>query len=774
MHCRRLRLVWPTALAVLSLGCGMAVVDHREVSGELGEDESELVAVGLRGEYYAGRNFERLGFLRTDPTIGFRWGKGAPDAALAPDGFSVRWSANLTPRFSERYTFHAWADDGIRVWVNGQKVIDDWGDHGARWSTGALDLVAGQAYALVVEYYESAGEAVAELHWSSPSLPMELVPAARLRASTRGNGLWAEYFRGADFERREVVRTDARPTFYWGSSAPGPALPADGFSVRWTGTVVPRFTEPYTFTVYADDGVRLWLDGALVADAWAQVGYGKATATVRMQAGRAHQLRFEYRDREAAARVALYWQSPSQSFQSVPEAQLFPPGRALAGCAPTTCAAQGKTCGRISDRCGGALSCGLCAAGQACGGGGTENVCRVPTGQVRITAPAPGARVDGQVAVAVEADVLRVRRVELYVDGAKVASDGLAPFEPSWNAREAVGRHRLEARAVNDVGEVVAGPPIEVTVGLTVKVLSLVYDPILEAQGGKRLRVAKEWNDPAALTQAYFADLEQASGGFVKYELVETKVIDGYPPQRNGFVFDDQSFLTCVDSDFTQCGSDSTDYLRVFAEHDIAGRVKAKEIDEVFLWGAPGMGFFESMMAGPGAFAINGHPQPGVDSGRVFAVMGFNYQRQVPEMLESLGHRFESTLWRVYGSWSRDQAHAWNRFTALDAEQGGLGGVGNSHNAVNAANGTGYDRDNPRLVSSSAADWYRYPNLTGARAMVNHETWRQAFPRNGDGTWSYMVWWYDHVPRYAGRAPDGRLNNWWRYFALHEPYKGGF
>jgi hypothetical protein len=303
-----------------------------------------------------------------------------------------------------------------------------------------------------------------------------------------------------------------------------------------------------------------------------------------------------------------------------------------------------------------------------------------------------------------------------------------------------------------------------------VRVLNLVFDPIIESQGGKRLRELQGWNDPATLTQGYVADLAQASHGLVEYQIVETLVVDAYPPQRNGVAYDDGSFLACVATGYRQCAGDGTSYPGVIAQYGLADKVKSGAIDEVFMWGAPGMGFWESMMAGPGAYWINGPSEPQIDSGRVFAIMGFNYERGVAEMLEDLGHRMESTMARVYGSWDRNQSHAWNRFTALDVDQPGAGGIGNAHNAVNATTNSGYDRDNGRSVSSSADDWYAYPNMTGARTDVTSAAWTAKFPRD-NATRSYLVWWFDHVPHAEGRAPDGKLANWWLYFANHERYK---
>jgi hypothetical protein len=324
---------------------------------------------------------------------------------------------------------------------------------------------------------------------------------------------------------------------------------------------------------------------------------------------------------------------------------------------------------------------------------------------------------------------------------------------------------------------------------MTVRVLNLIYDPIWESKGAK-LRTLKGWGDPAALTNGIIADLEQASGGFVDYQVVDTIVVDGtntayteYPPQKNGFVFTDASFETCVNSNYTNCGGNGTNYAAVSQQFHLAERVNGTgwgaQIDEVFLWGPPGAGFWESSMGGPGAYPINGETWPTIASNRVFAFMGFNYERGVAEALESYAHRAEATMIRMYGSWDHNQSHAWNRFSALDVDQPGLGGIGNAHLGVNSAANFGYDRDNPRIVTSTGDDWYKYPNMctvagTCARQQVSNQTWRNAFPRNGDATRSYLVWWYDHMPRYSGRAPDGRLNNWWRYFANHEKYKAHY
>ena len=91
-------------------------------------------------------NFQKLVLTRTDPTIDFEWKGASPDPSVPADAFSVRWTGQVKPRYSETYTFHAMADDGVRMWVNGQLVIDDWHVHPATESRGSMALAAGQKY----------------------------------------------------------------------------------------------------------------------------------------------------------------------------------------------------------------------------------------------------------------------------------------------------------------------------------------------------------------------------------------------------------------------------------------------------------------------------------------------------------------------------------------------------------------------------------------------------------------------------------------------------
>jgi hypothetical protein len=99
---------------------------------------------------------------------------------LGGDNFSVRWSGSVAPRYSEPYTFYTASDDGVRLWVNDQLLIDNWTNHSATENSGTITLQAGQKYALKLEYYERGGKAVAQLGWSSPSQAKEIIPQSQL------------------------------------------------------------------------------------------------------------------------------------------------------------------------------------------------------------------------------------------------------------------------------------------------------------------------------------------------------------------------------------------------------------------------------------------------------------------------------------------------------------------------------------------------------------------------------------------------------------------
>jgi parallel beta-helix repeat protein len=135
---------------------------------------------GLLGQYFTGVNLQSLALQRTDATVDFDWGTSAPASALPVDGFSVRWSGQVVPLYSQTYTFFTQSDDGVRLWVNGQQLVNNWSDHGSTENSGSIALTANQKYDIKLEYYEKTGGAVARLSWSSASQPKQVIPAAQL------------------------------------------------------------------------------------------------------------------------------------------------------------------------------------------------------------------------------------------------------------------------------------------------------------------------------------------------------------------------------------------------------------------------------------------------------------------------------------------------------------------------------------------------------------------------------------------------------------------
>ncbi|TNE59065.1 MAG: signaling protein [Bacteroidetes bacterium] len=144
-----------TKTLLLALCCGLGWTAHAQT--------------GLLGEYYTGQNFERKVLTRTDPQINFFWMDEPPAPELDPHVYSIRWTGFIETPESGTYLFRAYVDDGIRVYVNGQRIIDAWDLHDTGRFMGEIYLKAGKRYSLKVEYFNAMFEGEIKLHWQLPS-----------------------------------------------------------------------------------------------------------------------------------------------------------------------------------------------------------------------------------------------------------------------------------------------------------------------------------------------------------------------------------------------------------------------------------------------------------------------------------------------------------------------------------------------------------------------------------------------------------------------------
>ncbi len=161
---------------------------------DLGQDQEALVTIptsaltsggqpGLTGEYYD--NVELAGApvgTNQDATVDFNWSQ-TPPMGLSHDNYSVRWSGTLTAPQDGDYTLGVRGDDGFRLFVNGQKVVDDWSPHPAATQSYVVNLKAGQPVPIRLEYYQATGNAEISLLWGQPNPePFPAAVAAAKRA----------------------------------------------------------------------------------------------------------------------------------------------------------------------------------------------------------------------------------------------------------------------------------------------------------------------------------------------------------------------------------------------------------------------------------------------------------------------------------------------------------------------------------------------------------------------------------------------------------------
>ncbi|MFI5932262.1 PQQ-dependent sugar dehydrogenase [Actinoplanes sp. NPDC051494] len=219
---------------------------------------------------------------RAEPAVNHDWARAAPGPGVDADHFVARWTRTLSLAPGE-YEFTTTADDGVRLTVDGVRVVDRWADSSGGTDTARV-IVDGGPHTVVMEYYDDWGEAVAKLAWRQ--VADQLAPQDYTAEFWTAPGPASS----PPIPRRapDLVRADPAIAFDWGGGSP---VPSESFIARWTRTdTLPAGR--YRFEGAADDGIRIYVDGAPVVDRW--IDQNATFGTDRMLLSGIHEIRVEY------------------------------------------------------------------------------------------------------------------------------------------------------------------------------------------------------------------------------------------------------------------------------------------------------------------------------------------------------------------------------------------------------------------------------------------------------------------------------------------------
>ncbi|WP_158622156.1 PA14 domain-containing protein [Corallococcus sp. CA047B] len=347
---------------------------------------------GVVARFFPNIRMQGVPVLRHLSTVDVYAGTGAPVDGIPADFFGVRLEGFVTPAFTQTYTFRTAASGGVRLWINGRLLVDDWFEHaGVEQRTGSIPLAADVPASVVLEFFDAEALASVLLQWQSASQPWQTIPVSRLEAAALplprplgahctahaqcrsgtcsvfpvGNvtiwnegdavctpevpegqpGVKAEYFTSEFLYNRAVVRREDFVGTFWSATAPVSGVPADRWSARWSATLTAPTSGTYTLRTSTEDGVRLWLDGSLLVDDWMEAEGGQThDVSVVLTANSPHALVMEFFEGHGNAHARLSWSGPGIPWQTVTTALSTPPH--------FTCRPLGSQCRSNEDCCG--------------------------------------------------------------------------------------------------------------------------------------------------------------------------------------------------------------------------------------------------------------------------------------------------------------------------------------------------------------------------------------------------------------------------------------
>jgi autotransporter-associated beta strand protein len=307
---------------------------------------------GLTGKYYDNTTFTTAVTTRTDASLNFDFGTAIPSgtAITAADTYSVAWSGRIEAQYSELYTFTVTADDGARLWVDDQLIVQRTFFQGSGELRGQIRLKAGHRTNIRVELIQNTGAAKLKLEWASPSQIKQVVPTNRLYTTTEipnGGSVMREVWHGLAGASISTMTSNAN---YPNKPASREFITSfeciaqsweDSFGTRVTGFIRAPVSGSYTFAVSGDEVVQLYLstdansaNKALIASTTTTTAFRDFAANASQQsaprtlvAGQRYYVELLHKEDIGADHWSVGWKQPGDAtFSIIPGTALMMPG----------------------------------------------------------------------------------------------------------------------------------------------------------------------------------------------------------------------------------------------------------------------------------------------------------------------------------------------------------------------------------------------------------------------------------------------------------------